>query len=141
MNFKEFWKLNIGEDGEFTKSADKLSKVELTEVQQIIHDMQKSGKNASKIIKYLQDHNHKLINKSSAERAYYTERKRMDTLDVIDAGESLDLTKYRVLLSPHACPVCVASFKGKTFDHSELKKNGVDIIPRHPNCYCCLIPI
>ena len=146
MKFKDFWKtLNEDNIGEYLiKSGDKLSREEIVKVQEIIRDMQSKGKNASTIIKYLQNFNHKLADKYKAERAFYTELKRLDTHEVRESGANLAMEEFRVLLSPHACPICVKKTNDgkKIFKSSDLKKAGYGHYPPfHPNCYCVLVPV
>ncbi len=144
ISFRKMWSiLNISPEDFFLKSSDKLSEKELREIQNVIRDMQKKGMNASKIIKYLQNHNDKLRDKNKAERAFWTELKRLDTKQVSTSGKYLDLDKYRVILSPHACEVCRKKTNDgrKIFKSSDLEKDGYGHIPPfHPNCYCVLIP-
>jgi SPP1 gp7 family putative phage head morphogenesis protein len=141
MKFKEYWKLAQATEEEYLiKSSDKLSMAELLDIQKTISRLQKKGYSANRMIKYIQDHNAKLSERYKAERVYYTEIKGMETQEVIDAGEFLEIPEYRVLLSPNACEHCVKAFKGKTFKQKELQKGGVPIIPLHPNCYCALVP-
>lgn len=144
MQFSDFWKLFKKVEGEYLmKSSDKLTKNELVEVQRTIRAMQEKGMNANKIIRYLQDHNKKLAERYKAERAFYTELKRLDTREVKDAGEYLELHKYRVILSPSACQVCRKKTDNgrRIFTEKDLKKDGYGHYPPfHPNCYCILIP-
>lgn len=143
MKFTDFWKFNqTTEDEILMKSSDKLNKSELLEIQQSIHKLQKRGYNANKIIKYLQNHNTKLAEKYKAERVFWTELKSMDTNLVIDAGKELDVHKYRVILSPHACPLCVKKTDDgkKTFTSRDFNKSGFGHYPPfHANCYCILV--
>lgn len=140
MNFKHYWQ-NIFHNNEIIlKSDSKLTEVELKDIQHVIHEMQDKGKNATAIIKYLQGYNKKLVEKYKAERAFWTEVKRLDTESVIESADNLDLDEFRVILSPHPCKTCRDKFEGKTFKTSQLQKNGHSIVPAHPNCYCVLIP-
>lgn len=136
--------MRITPEDYFLKSKNKLTEKELRDIQNTIRDMQKRGSNASSIIKYLQDHNAKLTEKYKAERAFYTELKRLDTQQVKTSGKYLDLDQYKVILSPHACEECVDKTENgrKIFKSSDLKKTGYGHYPPfHPNCYCVLIPI
>ena len=143
MNFKTFWKSILNNEEIVLKSDGKLSKSELTEIQSIIHRMQKQGKNANTIIKYLQDHNSKLVEQYKAARVFWTEVKREDTADVATAADELDLEEFKVILSPHACPICVGKTRNgtKVFKTSEITKAGYGHAPPfHPNCYCIILP-
>ncbi len=136
--------MNITSEDFFLKSADKLSEKEIRDIQNTIRDMQNKGANASKIIKYLQDHNDKLKDKYKAERAFWTELKRLDTKQVKVSGNYLDIDKYKVLLSPHACPMCREKTNDgrRIFKSSDFKKAGYGHVPPfHPNCFCVLIPV
>ena len=142
MKFSNYWKLAQATEEEYLikSSKDNLTEDELLDVQKTISRLQKKGYSASRMIKYIQDHNKKLSERYKAERVYYTEIKGMETQEVIDAGSFLDIPEYRVLLSPNACKHCVEAFKGKTFKQQDLQKGGTPIIPHHPNCYCALVP-
>ena len=143
MNFKTFWKSVLNNEEIILKSSDRLTKGELIDVQNTIHKLQGQGKSASSIIKYLQDHNKKLVEKYKAERAFWTEVKRMDSEDIIDASEDLDLEEFKVILSPHACDICTKKTRNgtKVFKNSEITKDGYGHVPPfHPSCYCILIP-
>lgn len=143
-DFKDYWELEKGQKS-FSKFVDeRLTVKELMKVRDVITTMQKRNLPSGKIIEALQRINGKLIEKWKAERAYYTEVKRMDTGDVAEAGENLDVKKYRVVLSPNACDVCrKKSDNGrKTFSDSDVQKSGYgEFIPWHPNCYCVVLPI
>ncbi len=135
--FKQFWKLNDG--GEIA-----LTEKEIIEVQNKIHDLQKQGYPSSKIIKNLQNYNAKLSEKWRAERAYWTEVKHQDTKLVGEIGEDLGIDKYKVILSPHACPICKSKTNGgrKIFNYNDIKKSGEGGSPPfHPNCYCIVYPV
>ncbi len=143
MLFSTYWKLlKKTEDEYLVKSSDKLTKRELMDMQNLISEMRKKGKNANAIIKYLQNHNSKLSERYKAERAFFTEVKRNDTKEVYLASEYLDIDEFRVLLSPNACEHCRKKTENgrKTFKSSEVKKGEGHVPPFHPNCYCVLIP-
>lgn len=139
--FKIYWET-------MNKTADEyvgdraLSQKDLMEVRNTIIKLQKKGKPSSKIIEVLQKMNAKLFEKWRAERAYFTEIKLLDTQIVHRAAEELGVTKYRVVLSPSACPLCLKKSNNgkKIFTDAEVKKAGDGFIPWHPNCYCVLIP-
>lgn len=142
-HFKDIWNITFHGADSFEKS-EKLTKAELLAIQNLIAKMQSRGVMSSRIITALQKSNRKLAERWKAERAYWTEVKRSDTSLVGDAGDHLDIDKYRVILSPHACEVC----RGKTrngsrvFKSTDLEKAGYGHVPPfHPNCYCILIPI
>lgn len=134
----------ISSDDLFMKSEEKLTEKEIRGVQNVIRDMQKKGANASRIIKYLQDHNTKLADRYKAERAFFTELKRLDTQQVKASATYLDLDEYKVILSPHACSICRKKTQegNRIFKSSDLRKTGYGHYPPfHPNCYCVLIPV
>lgn len=148
MRFNFFWKLFNSDwtehDYLIKSSQDKLTPQELKKIQEIIHKMQQEGASATKIIEYLQGWNEKLQDKYKAQRAFWTELKRLDTTQVKDSGHTLDLDEYKVLLSPNACPLCRQKTRdgSKVFKSSDLAKDGFGHVPPfHPNCYCVLIPI
>ncbi len=139
-NFRDYWKLQKGEMSVDEFSDKRLTVPELKQVRDVIAQMQSKNLPSSKIIEALQHINKKLMEKWRAERAYFTEVKRDDTIAVAEASEELDVHKYRVVLSPNACDICVKKFSGKIFKSNQIEKNGQPIIPAHPNCYCILIP-
>lgn len=142
--FKQLWKLTKAFDEEYLiKSSDKLTEEELVKIQNSIHEMQGKGMNATSIIKYLQNHNEKLADKYKAERAFWTEVKRMDTEQVGESADNLDLDEFKVILSPHACPLCVKKTNNgeKVFKSTDMQKDGFGHVPPfHPNCYCIIVP-
>jgi hypothetical protein len=135
--FKNFWKLNGNTDVALTEK-------EIVEVQNKIHDLQKQGYPSSVIIKNLQNYNAKLTEKWKAARAYWTEVKHQDTELVGDIGEDLGISKYKVILSPHACAICKSKTSGgrKIFSYKDIQKSGEGGSPPfHPNCYCIVFPV
>jgi len=139
-SFKDFWK--NAHAATFEKTA--LTKSEILEVQDRITKLQSKGLPSSKIITALQKLNPKLSERWKAERAYWTEVKKDDTDTVGEAGDDLGISKYKVILSPNACPTCVhkTSDGSKIFKNSDLEKSGYGHVPPfHPNCYCILIPV
>lgn len=145
MNFRKLWKiLQITPEDYFLKSEGKLTEKEIRDIQNVIRNMQKEGKNANQIILYLQEYNQKLAEKYRAERVFYTELKRLDTKQVETAGKYLELEEYRVILSPHACELCRSKTQNgkKIFTEEDFKKEGYGHVPPfHVNCYCTLIPV
>ncbi len=141
MKFNEFWKLQNTTDEEYLIKA-KLTKSELVQIQDLIHKMQMKGLPSSKIIAALQKSNGKLIDKYVAERAYYTEVKSMETKTVARASEDLGFDTFKVMLSPHACPLCMKKSQNgnKIFKSNEVRKGNGEVPPFHPNCYCLLLP-
>ncbi len=126
----------------FGKSA--LTKAELIGIQNTIAELQKKGLPSSKIIEALQKQNKKIAEKWRAERAFWTEVKSFDTKKIGEAGEELDITKYKIILSPNACKTCrMKSDNGrKIFTQKDIAKTGYgQFIPWHPNCYCLAIPV
>lgn len=139
--FREFWKAE--NTGEFFEKKESLTKAEIAEIQAKIAELQKKGLPSSKIITALQNFNVKLSERWKAERAYWTETKVDDTDLVVNAGEDLGISKYKIILSPNPCPICVRKTNNgsKIFKSSDLKKSGYGHVPPfHPNCYCILIP-
>lgn len=140
--FKEFWKANNEKDI-FEKKAS-LTKVEIIEIQNKISELQGKGYTSEKIISALQKFNGKVAERWKAERVYWTEVKVDDTDTVTDAGEDLGISKYKVILSPNACPTCIqkTTAGSKVFKSSDLEKSGYGHVPPfHPNCYCILVPV
>lgn len=140
--FAEYWKMQMHGIEPFEK-AKRLSKSELMEVQRTITRLQKRGLNSSRIITALQKENKKLSERWKAERAFWTSVKSSDTQKIAEAGEELDITKYKVILSPSACETCISKTDNgrKIFKNSDLEKSGYGHVPPfHPNCYCIVIP-
>jgi len=140
--FKEYWKVQQGHEI-FEKKAS-LSQAEILEIQKKIAEMQKKGFNSDRIISALQRFNGKLSERYKAERAYWTEVKSKDTELIGEAGEELDISKYKVILSPNACPICREKTQqgSKVFKGADLEKAGYGHVPPfHPNCYCIMYPV
>ena len=134
-NFKTFWKLSNDDKA--------LTKTEIVEIQNKIRQLQKQGYPSGKIINILQKYNGKITERWKAERAYWTEVKAQDTLLVGDIGEELGITKYKVILSPNACRICIDKTDNgnKIFSTKDIEKTGYgQFVPWHPNCYCILVP-
>jgi hypothetical protein len=139
--FREFWKAQNGNDIFEKKVA--LTKAEIVEVQNKIAELQKKGFPSSKIITALQKFNSKLSERWKAERAYWTETKVDDTDLIGEAGDDLGISRYKVILSPNPCPICVkkTSNGNKLFKAADLNKSGYGHVPPfHPNCYCIIFP-
>lgn len=137
--FKTYWKLTY----EFTK-AEKLSKSEIEFVRHFIVDSKRKKFTSSKTISLLQKAVPKLSEKWRAERAYWTEEKRADTMLIATAGDDLGISSYKVILSPDACKICRQKSQDgrKLFKTAEVEKVGYGHVPPfHPNCYCILIPV
>lgn len=121
----------------------KLTEKEVVEVQDIIARMQSEGKEAFRIIKYLQQWNSKLSEYWKAKRAFETEDKRINTASTVVSSRDEGDYKFKCLLSPNACPICIKKTNDgqKTFDARQINKDGWGHVPPfHPNCYCVLIP-
>jgi len=130
--FAKFWREEI-------RFEKKLSMRELSAVRADISRLNELGKLSSQIIVYLQRKYPKLSEAWKAERAYWTETKRMQTTEVKDDAEELEIDKFRVLPNINACPICIKlSGNGKKiFSKKSLDKEP----PYHPNCYCILLPV
>jgi len=142
MKFNSVYKgILYGEQNEmFWKSSSALTEKELREVQNFIFELQQKGLPSAKIIAKIQEYNSKLTEKYRAERVFWTEVKRRESKQVVDVGEELEIEKFRVILSPHACNKCIKMFKGKTLTSKQIA-DGKDVPPAHPNCYCAILPI
>lgn len=129
-------------NGETFEKAD-LSVRELKKVQETIATLQKRGLPAYKIINALQRSIKGLSTPYKAKRAFWTELKSMDTQKVLEAGDVLEVDKYRVILSPNACKECreKTSDGDKVFKAEDVNKSGYgNVPPFHPNCFCILVP-
>lgn len=156
-NFAEWWDLHERREAlrverdvltskamESFSKAKRLNKMEIQEVNEAIVRMQKRGLPSSRIITALQKQQPKLADRYKAERAYWTAVKHDDTQKVGMAGEELDFDKYKVILSPNACTVCIDKTKDgtKIFKNADIEKSGYGHVPPfHPNCYCIMIPL
>jgi len=127
------------------KSAtDALTEKELADVQWFIEHQRNRGETSSAIIKKLQKFNHKLSNLFNAERAFWTEVKRAESVEVLQLAAKVGIKEYKVILSPSACELCSQKTEHgeKVFSTREMYKSGYGHIPPfHPNCYCIAIPI
>lgn len=122
--------------------AEKLSDSEISQARSLIALYNKRRKTATQIIKALARKFGKLSMPDAA-RVYWTETKRDDTNAVLDLGEQVGFTTFKVILSPSACTVCRKKTNDGTriFKASELSKSGHGHKPPfHPNCYCILVP-
>jgi hypothetical protein len=134
MDFKRFWK---------TTNAP-LSETEVEELGNKIEQLEDKGTPASKIISWLQNHKpSKLGEKWKAERVWRTESKKIESSEIIDDAGEIGFTKFRISIAPDACELCrkLSGNGEKVFDASELVKDGVPIIPHHPNCQCIIVPV
>lgn len=140
MNFKQWHEehpFNIPR----VEKADSLSEGELTEARGMIALYNKRRRTATQTIGALM--RKFKIDQPGAARVYWTETKRADTDAILDIGKEIGFSKYKVVLSPSACPVCVRKTDDgkKIFKAAELNKSGHGHKPPfHPNCYCILIP-
>ena len=129
---------------ELFEKKESLTKAELLDIQDTIYRLQKKGLPSTKIIEALQKQNKKIAQRWKAERAFWTESKKFDTQKVGEAGEELEIVKYKVILSPHACEKCRGKSENgrKIFKNSDIAKAEYGHVPPfHPNCYCILIPV
>jgi hypothetical protein len=144
MNFTKFWQLfnSNWSDGNYFQKT-KLTSDELVKIQHFIYAQQKAGKPSTEIITALQSMNKKLNERWKAERAFWTELKRRDTVIVEESAEDLDMDEFTVILSPDACMTCRTKTENgkKVFKSSDVRKAGYGHVPPfHPNCYCIIIP-
>lgn len=133
--FKNTWK-QIFKTAELLEKAERLSMSEIAEVRRIIIELQGKEIPSSKIITRLQESNSKLSERWKAERAYWTEVKRDDTTIIGEASEEIDVTKFKVILPPHACKTCVTKTNNgnKIFKNTDIQKSGYGHVPPfHPN--------
>ena len=135
-NFKQFWNIQTW----FEKT--KLTAEELDEIRDNIQVLEAEGNISSAIIQYLQDNYPKLNERWKAERAYWTESKRIDSVDIKDNSKELGIKKFIIMPNTGACPLCrkVSGNGRKVFTRKELTFKGRGIPPIHPNCYCIILP-
>ena len=133
--FRTFWET-------FNKTDDKLTQQQLGSVRNKIETWDKKHVKYSDKVKRLQRTTPKLQDEWKAERVVRTEDKRFESLDVkSDAGE-LGFTRFKIMLSNNPCQMCRDFTQNgtKIFTAKELKKNGRDVPPIHPNDNCILLP-
>lgn len=136
--FKYWW-----QNKDIIEKSGALTFDELSMVRRTINKYRNAGKPSSYIISKLQEQFGKLSETYKAERAFWTELKRMDTSDVGIASDELKIDKFRVILSPNACPQCRKKTDNgsKVFSGDEMEKDGYGHVPPfHPNCYCIIVP-
>ena len=71
---------------------------------------------------------------SKAQRLVRTELAHVQNESTRDKYKENGIKKYKILAEPDACDECLDLAK-KSFDINEL------VIPAHPNCRCCLVPV
>lgn len=131
--FLEFWKQFIFEK--------KLTSAQLEQVRTIIRDLEGQKIPSSKIITTLQEKFPDLAERYQAERAYWTESKKMEVKIIEEGAKELEYKQFKIVPSPGACPLCkhVSGSGDKIFNKSDLKHEGKPIPPIHPNCFCVLL--
>lgn len=142
MNYNEWHKAHPFQVPRVQKS-DSLSDKEITEARGLIAYYNKHRYTATQTIKALQRKFGKLASQSDAARVYWTETKRDDTRAVANLGKEIGFDKYKVILSPSACPICVkkTSDGKKVFSQKDIEKTAHGaFVPFHPNCYCIAVP-
>jgi hypothetical protein len=123
------------------QKADSFSDSELPAARSLIAYYNKHRYTATQTIKAIM--RKFSVDQAGAARVYWTETKREDTNAVMELGEEIGFTEYKVILSPSACKLCCKKTQGgaKVFKASELEKSGHGHKPPfHPNCYCILVP-
>jgi hypothetical protein len=125
--FQEFWK------DQFYKS---LNIKTLRKIREIIIEMEADRIPSREIISYLQENFSELSELWKAERAYWTEVKKLESNNILNDAEDLGIQKFRIVPSPNACPLCKkVSGNGKRI----FTKKEIDgVLPIHPNCYCTM---
>lgn len=134
MNFKTFWE-------QFNKSEDKLSETQLSQVQRKINFWdRKKVKYSDKVNRLRREP--KLSEQWKAERVVRTEDKRNESDSVKTDAEELGFKTFKIMLSNRACKTCrtFTNDGSKVFRSNEMKKNGWDVPPIHPNCSCLALP-
>jgi len=129
---------------EYIVEKSKLTDAQVRQVRSIITKMSEEGKMSSEIIAHLQNKFSKLSEKWKAERAFWTEKKRIDATDIKDKAEDLDFERFRILPNTGACPECIRfSNNGKKIFNSraDMVYKGRPAPPIHPGCYCLVLPV
>jgi hypothetical protein len=120
----------------------KLNQRDINNVRQQIDTLQTKGKTESAIINNLQKRP-KLKDRYEAERAYETEKKRLETLRTKELGEKRGLNKFYIILEPNACSLCKKMTENgrRFFTAKQIGDGNKTVVPFHPNCHCHLIPV
>lgn len=140
MRFFDFWKSTPFQLPSFEKA--KLSRDELTKAREIIRELQEKNRPAYDIVSTIQ--RTLKINQYRAQRVFDTEVKRNDVVATRSLGRDIGFTKYKVILSPNACPLCIEKSNNgrKVFSDADVHKTGYgQFVPWHPNCYCITVPV
>jgi hypothetical protein len=132
---KKFWQQRF---------EKKLDREDLESVRFDIKRLQDKGMISSKIIDYLQrSYPSNLSERWQAERVYWTETKRMESLMIANDAEDLGIKYFRILPNANACRQCrqFSQDGTKIFTQDQLIKDGKPIVPIHPGCYCLILPL
>lgn len=133
--FKNFWK------NDFNKIEKNLSGRDLLKIREFIIGLEDRETPSSVGIQLLLERFPQLGTKDHAELVYWTELKRVQSNEIIEDAEFLEFKKFRIIPGPNACPICkdFSQNGDKIFRKSQLEKDGWDVPPIHPNCYCALV--
>lgn len=140
QSFKQFWKTHFSGEPRVEKS---LSQTELKTIREFIKQSELEGRSTQSIIEWLRKRYTDNNLKWEAERIYWTESKRIERDSILQDAKALGITKFRIVPSPNACPVCLAfSDSGnRVFDRSNIIYKGHAAPPVHPNCNCLVVPL
>jgi hypothetical protein len=135
-------------DKQFLKSWIDITRFEKKlnqqEIKQIDNDIErlKPTKNSSEIITYLKRKYPKINEQYEAERAFWTETKKLDALRIKEEAKALGEDLFTIEPNTGACEFCLQFTQNgtKVFKASELFLNGRPIPPLHPGCFCLLKP-
>lgn len=134
-SFNIFWQ-------QFNKTEEKLSDNQLERIQAKIENWDKKGVKYSSKVNLLRRQVPKLNEEWKAERVVRTEDKRNESDSVKQDAEELGFKTFKIMLSNRACKTCrkFTDNGTKIFRSDEMKKNGWDVPPIHPNCSCIALP-
>lgn len=116
---------------------------QLSDIRNDIESWERLGLTSSKIIDRLSRKYPPIKEKWKAERAYWTETKKLESRSIEEDSVEQGDKKFHIIPSPNACKLClkVSGNGRKVFTMTDLEYQGHGIPPIHPNCYCVLVPI
>jgi len=118
----------------------KLSGAELSDVRDDLKEMEEDGKIYQEKVNSLARRYPKIKERYRAEQVVRTEEKRIETQEIKDDAETLGVKKFKIMTQSGACEDCI-KLSQKIYTSNEIEKDGVSILPHHPNCLCLLVPI
>ena len=121
-------------------NSDKLSAQEISEIRSAIKDFKDSKITFKQLMTKIKSYK-KLDEPYKIQRVLRTELSRNDTLETKQDAKEEGIKKFKIRPSPGACEKClkISEHGRKIFTEKELKKDGKELVPFHPQCNCTLI--